>query len=113
MNYTARPFWIVAALAVAAFGPVAHAAKPSPTPQELKAQAENARNNHRYFKQPETMAQAAATQVQLPDGTVAIAVPTELWNTLSVKRDASGKLQMLESDGTDAPVASVKELDHE
>ncbi|MDP1696305.1 MAG: hypothetical protein Q8L45_00730 [Xanthomonadaceae bacterium] len=108
MNYIARPIWIAAALAVAGAVPVAHAAKPSPTPKELKAMADQARDNHHFFKQPETMAEAAATQVQMPDGTVAIAVPTELWNTLSVKRDASGKLQILESDGTNAPVATVK-----
>ena len=37
-----------------------------------------------------TMAQADATQVQMADGTVMAAVPTELWNTLSVQNGSSG-----------------------
>jgi uncharacterized protein with beta-barrel porin domain len=113
MRHKARPFWIVAALAVAGSVPVAQAAKPSPTPQQLKAMADNARDNHRFFKQPETMAEAAATQVQLPNGATAIAVPTELWNNLSVERDANGKLHVLESDGTHVPATATRELDHE
>jgi len=113
MNCKAKLFWTAAALAVAGTAPVAHAAKPSPTPQELKAMATNARENHRFFTQPETMAQAAATQVQLPNGAVAMAVPTELWNELSAAPDAHGKLQLHEADGTHATVAATRELDHE
>lgn len=113
MKHKARLFWIVVALAAVGAMPVAQAAKPSPTPQQLKAMADDARANHRFFKQPETMAQAAATQVQLANGTTAIAVPTELWNNLSVEHDASGKLHVRESDGTHVPVVAEKELDHE
>lgn len=113
MNHKPRFIWIAAALAVAGTASLAQAAKPAPTTQQLKAMADQARENHRFFQQPQTMAQAAATQVQLPDGTVAMAVPTELWNNLSVEHAASGKLHVLESDGTDTPVITAKELDHE
>lgn len=115
MNYLTRPFGLVAALALAfvAMAPAAQAAKPSPDAKELKAMANQARENHRFFKQPETMAQAAATEIRMPDGTVGMAVPTELWNTLSAAHDASGKLQVHEADGTDVTVSSAKEFDHE
>lgn len=115
MKILTTPFGLVAALAVvfAGMAPAAQAAKPSPSAKELKAMANQARENHRFFKQPETMAQAAATEVRMPDGTVAMAVPTELWNSLAAEHDASGKLQVREFDGTDAPVIPTKELDHE
>jgi len=115
MKYLTRPFGFVVALAIAFASMVSavQAAKPSPTAKELKAMANQTRENHRFFKQPETMVQAAATEVRMPDGTVAMAVPTELWNNLSVEHDASGKLHVLESDGTHVPVVAEKELDHE
>src|SRR3546814_3583424 len=90
MKDLARSLGLAAALALWFVGrsPAAQAAKPSPSAKELKAMANQARENYRFFKQPETMAQAAATEVRMPDGNVAMAVPTELWNTLAVEHEA-------------------------
>ena len=100
-------YWLVAGMAMAAV-PGAQAA--DAVSKDKRAKIEKLVKNHRNFQQPRTMAQADATQVTLPDGTVKVAVPTELWNTLSVRQGADGKLQVLEADGTAAPAAS-QELD--
>ena len=114
MNKKTRIFWIASGLAVAGTVSVAQAAKPSPTAQERKVLIEKVTKNQRNFKQPRTMAEAAASQVRLANGAVAVAVPTELWNNLSVTTDAPGKLQMHESDGTSAPATSIsKGLENE
>jgi hypothetical protein len=59
------------------------------------------------------MAEASATQVRLPDGTVVVTVPTELWNNLSASTDAQGKTRMHESDGSTATAATTEGLENE
>ena len=112
MNGKTRIFWILTGLAVAGAASVAHAAKPL-TPQERKAKSEALIKNHRTFQQPRTMAQTNAAARRLPDGTTAAPLATELWNHLSVERDAAGQLKIKESDGATAPSAATEGSDHE
>lgn len=112
MNGKTRIFWMLTGLAVAGAASVAHAAKPL-TPQERKAKAQVIIKNHRTFQQPRTMAQTNASARRLPDGTTSAALATELWNHLSVERDAAGQLKIRESDGTIAPSPAAKGADHE
>ena len=103
---------LAALIAASVFALSAQAAKPL-TPQERKAKADQARKHHELFKQPRTMAQAEATAVRQPDGTTTLAMPTELWNSLSVQRDAAGQLRVREFDGDTVPSANVEGDDHE
>lgn len=104
MSSKSNVFWLVAGMAIAC-APLAQAG--APTSRDKKAKIEKLVNNQRSFQQPRTMAQAEATQVKLPDGTVQVAVPTELWTTLSVQKGADGKLKVMEADGTGAATAAV------
>jgi hypothetical protein len=54
------------------------------------------------------MAQAALTERRVAAGAVAVQVPTELWNTLSVAPDSQGRMHIVEADGT-ATVAPTPE----
>lgn len=107
MNRKARLICIAAGLAVAGTAATVDAAKPL-TQKERTAKAEQIRQNHRTFQQPRTIAQAEARAVRQPDGTIALAVPTELWSHLSVQRHADGSLQLRETEGdaTAAPATA-------
>jgi hypothetical protein len=83
-----------------------------PTDQDKQAKAAAVAANSRALPQPRTMAEAEATQARLPDGTVMVMVPTELWSHLSVERAADGTLRMVEREGTHAP-AAAKEASHD
>jgi hypothetical protein len=65
-------------------------------------------HNHRVFKQPKTQHEAMATLVKQSDGTLGMAVPESLWNTMSVQHNANGSMQVLEADGT-APAPATSE----
>ena len=114
MNHHATALWLATGLAIVAVS-AAHAAKPTTTPQQRKAMAEHMARNHQAFNatQPKTMAQADATQVRLPSGSVMARVPTELWNELSVQREADGRLRMREADGTAQAVETTEGPAHE
>lgn len=105
MSQSSNLLWLAVGVAIAVV-PVAHAA--SGTSKDRKAQTAKIIKNQRSFQQPRSMAQADATQVKLVDGTVKSAVASELWSTLSVREDADGKLQMVESEGTVAPAATAE-----
>jgi hypothetical protein len=113
MKPMATAICLLAATAVAGTSAVALAAKPM-TQKERKAKAEQVRQNHRQFQQPRTIAQAEASAVRQPDGSVGLAVPAELWNQLSVTRDADGNLHLHESEGASTPAAAQSGgCDHE
>ena len=103
---------IAAALAAAAMcAAVAHAGRPM-SAQERQARIAAIKANHQNFRQPRTMAEAAATETRLRGGTVSVRVPTELWNQLSADRDAAGELRIRETDhGIDAQPA--REASHD
>jgi hypothetical protein len=103
---------IAAALAAGAMlAAAAHAARPM-TAQEREARVAAIKANHQSFRQPRTMAEAAATEQRLRGGAVSVRVPTELWNQLSADRDATGEPRIHESDhGVDAHPA--REAGHE
>ena len=104
MSQKSNLLWLVAGVAIASV-PVAH---PAPgTSKDRKAQTAKIIKNQRSFQQPRSMAEADATQVKLADGTVKSAVASELWSTLSVREDADGKLQVVETEVTVAPASTV------
>ena len=96
----ARLVCIAAALAVAGTSLAAQAAKP--VSKERQAAVAKIAKNHRNFKQPRTMAEAARTESVHADGTTGVAVPDELWNEISAQPDAQGRMQVREADGTAA-----------
>ena len=104
MKHKARIFWMAAGLALASTVSVAQAAKL--TPEERAALVERAKQNAKKSVQPRTMKEAEATKRTLPNGTVAIAVPTELWNHVVASTDAQGQLTIHETDGKTAPVTT-------
>ena len=111
MNRKAGTCIAAALAAVATLAAVAHAAKPM-TAQEREARVAAIKANHQTFRQPRTMAEAAATEQRLRGGAVSVRVPTELWNQLSADRDANGELRIHETDhGVDAQ--SAREASHE
>jgi hypothetical protein len=100
MKDKARLLCIAAAFAVAGSSAAAQAAKP--VSKERQAAIAKIARNHQHFKQPRTMAEAARTEVVQANGTVAVAVPEELWNEVSATPDARGRMQLREADGTGA-----------
>ena len=107
MKHEARLVCIAAALALAATSTAALAAKP--VSKDRQAAVAKISKNHRNFRQPKSMAEAARTETLRTDGTAAVAVPEELWNEISVQVDAQGQVQVHEADATG--VAVVKEGD--
>jgi len=101
----------IAALAVAGASTAAQAAKP--VSKERQAALAKIEQNHRNFKTPQTTAEAARTKVVLANGATAVAVPLELWNELSARKDAQGNLQVSEADGTAVPATTVEVAAHE
>jgi hypothetical protein len=102
MKGKARLVCIAAALALAATTTAAQAAKP--VSKERQAAVAKIAKNHRAFKQPRTMADAARTESVHPDGTTGVAVPEELWNEMSAQVDAQGRVQVAEGDATGVAV---------
>ena len=96
MKHEARLVCIAAALALAATSTVVQAAKP--VSKERQAAVAKIAKQHRSFKQPRTMADAARTQTVQADGTTVVAVPEELWNEMSAQVDAQGQVQVAEGD---------------
>jgi len=73
---------------------------------ERKQKIAAIKQNQRLFKQPRTPKEAVATLSKQPDGSLGVAVPESLWNTLSVQKHGSS-VRVLESDGTSpAPTTS-------
>lgn len=107
MTKNSNLLWLVAGMAMATL-PVAHAAQSAS--KDRKAQTQKIIKNQRSFQQPRTMAEADATQVKMVDGTVKSAVASELWSTLSVRKGADGKMEIVETEGRAAP-ASAGESD--
>src|SRR3546814_9160552 len=64
---------------------------------------------NRDLKQPRTEAEALPTLVRRPEGGESMQVPTELWNTLSIRKDAQGGLRQVESSGDTAPRPGCEE----
>ena len=102
MKQRAKLVCLAAALALAATTTAAQAAKP--VSKERQAAISKIANNHRNFKQPRTMAEAARTESVRQDGTTAVAVPEELWNELSAQVDAQGRVHVAEADATGVAV---------
>jgi hypothetical protein len=114
-----KPTPLIAMLAVLGLGIGAANAAPPPQHAHANLQPGQTRgtlqrkqkidliaHNHRLFKQPKTQREAMATLVKQSDGTVGMAVPESLWNTMSVQQNANG-MKVLEADGTaPAPAAS-------
>lgn len=115
MNRLPKAWCLLAGLAILATAPAAFAAKPTQTPQQRKASIDLIKQNHKQFSatQPRTMAQGAATQIRMADGATAARVPTELWNHLSVQKDAQGNLHQVESSDYVAPNSTWEGLDNE
>ena len=111
MKHTSNVFWLATGLAIASATPAVQAAKP--TAQELEAKAAKLAAKRSNFKQPRTMKEGEATVVRLADGTTRALVPTDLWNQLSVERDAEGNIKIVEADATATPVAKSEGLSHE
>ena len=64
-------------------------------------------------RQPKTMAQADQTMARTKNGSgTAVRVPTELWSTLGVRKDAQGKVLVTETEG-DKPATNAAEVPHE
>src|SRR3546814_12992867 len=77
--------------------------------EQRKALGEAMAQRNRDLKQPRTEAEALPTLVRRPEGGESMQVPTELWNTLSVSKDAQGGLRQVESSGDTAPRPGCKE----
>ena len=96
MKQRAKLVCLAAALALAATTTAAQAAKP--VSKERQAAVSKIAKNHRTFKQPRTMAEAARTQTVQASGATAVAVPEELWNEMSAQVDAQGHVTVSEGD---------------
>jgi len=107
MKHEARLVCIAAALALAATSTAALAAKP--VSKDRQAAVARISKNHKTFRQPRSMVDAARTELVRTDGTAQVAVPEELWNEISVQTDAQGNVKVHEADATG--VAVVKEGD--
>lgn len=101
------------ATALVAAGTTLAAPPAGSNPQARKAAVEKIKANQRNFRQPRTMKEADATQARLDDGTVMVAVPTELWNEMSAGQDASGAMRVRESDAANSSAMTSEELAHE
>lgn len=115
MKFIPDRAWLICGLAVlgtAHAAPPAHSARPMDA-QTRKQMTERVASNHRSFRQPRTMAEGAATLARRPNGTELALVPTELWNTLSVREDADGRLRIVERDAAHPPAVMTGGQAHE
>lgn len=109
---------VLAGLAIAASGMAsAQNARPDKPPmsvEQSRALGQSMAHRNRNLKQPRTESEALPTLVRRPGGQESMQVPTELWNTLSVHKDAQGKLHQVESSGDAAPRPDcMEDLDNE
>ena len=104
-------FCAVAGLAFASALPGAHAAKP--TEKQIQAKAEKLAAQRSNFKQPRTVAEGETTVTRMANGATGALVPSDLWNELSVEKDAQGNPQLHEADGTVVTSSSSEGLSHE
>lgn len=111
---------LLAGLAIAIAAPNAIAAQndAKATKEPMSTAQKNALGKsmalkNRNFQSPRTMAQGKATLVRMPDGSLSAQVPTELWNHLSVQKDAQGNLHQVESSDYVAPNSTWEGLDNE
>jgi hypothetical protein len=109
MKHQARLLLATMALAVACAPLLANAAGKSMGKSNLRAQ--KVAQEARMPQQPRTMAESEATKFTLPDGTKGLLIATELYPTLSAKREADGNVTIVESEGTS--VASTEARPHE
>ncbi|MCL1635043.1 hypothetical protein M2650_10420 [Luteimonas sp. SX5] len=84
----------------------------APTAQERSSMAKTVAARQRTLKQPRTEAEAKPTLRNTPNGTGAtMQVPTNLWSSLAVQRDAQGNLRVREYEGNEpAPVLDAEEV---
>lgn len=109
---------LLAGLAIVAPGAAsaqdARPGKPLMSIEQNKAMGRSMAHRNRGLKQPRTAAEALPTLVRRPDGQTSMQVPTELWSTVSVHKDAQGRLHPAESSGDAvAPVSPPEGPDHE
>ena len=109
---------LLAGLAIVAPGAAlaqnARAGKPLMSIEQGKAMGQSMAHRNRNLKQPRTAAEAMPTLVRRPDGQTSMQVPTELWSTLSVRKDARGGQHQVESSGdTVAPATAQEGLDND
>jgi len=113
MKHVPTACCLLAGLAIAASGIAsAQNARPDKPPMSIeqrKALGESMAQRNRNLKQPRTEAEALPTLVRRPAGGESMQVPTELWNTLSVRKDAQGGLHQVESSGDAAPRSGCEE----
>lgn len=110
MNSKSKLLWLASGLAVVASGGAVAAGK---SMAQRDAKTQKVFEASRLQQQPRTMTDAAASKMKLANGTEGYLVPTELWNTLAVEKDAQGKLRVIETDGTTAPASSTEAATHE
>lgn len=110
MNPKSKLLWLASGLAIVASGGVVAAGK---SMAQRDAKTQKVLEASRLQQQPRTMSEAATTKVRLANGTEGYLVPTDLWNTLAVEKDAQGKLRVIETDGSTAPAASTEGATHE
>ena len=105
---------LLAGIALAGAGVATASLAANPDKARLQAEAAAiAKNpNAAISKQPKTMAQADATLFRTKSGGSAVRVPTELWSTLGVAKDANGDVQLTESEG-EAPATKTEGLPNE
>jgi hypothetical protein len=119
MNCTPIAWCLLAGLAVAVSGTAAaqntRAGKSPMSIEQRKALGESMAHKNKNVKQPRTEAEAKRTLVRRPGGQATMQVPTELWNTLSMRKDAQGHEHQVESSGdaTAPRDTTVEGLDNE
>jgi hypothetical protein len=80
------------------------------TAPERGALADAVASRQRTLRQPRTEAEARPTLALTPNGKgMTMQVPSELWNTLSMQKDAQGRLHVLEADGTEIKPVVARE----
>ena len=76
----------------------------TPTAQERQSLAKAVALRQSTLKQPKTPAEAQRTLVRRANGQLSMQVPESLWNTMSARTDAQGRVRVQEYDGDQAPV---------
>ena len=106
MKHHAKLLLAMTGLALASAPLLATAAGKSMAKPDARAQKVLQTSKGLY--QPRTMAEANATTFKLADGTKGVLVATELYPTLSAKRDADGNITIVESEGTSVSTTEVR-----
>ena len=106
MKHHAKLLLAMTGLALASAPLVATAAGKSMAKPDARAQKVAQASKGLY--QPRTMEESNATKFTLPDGTKGLLIATELYPTLSARRDADGKITIVESEGTSVSTTEVR-----